>query len=609
MTKQLLDKANDLVYVGHFVEAFDELEKIRNPEQLSPEERLLHLLLQSSILRKIGKYSKAQIIAEQLRLESKNSGNILREIDAINELILCLTVLEQYKQGLELVDNIIAKFHNLTSNDNQPPWETRHATFLFNQGFLLYQTRKFDEALECITNSYLMRKELNEQMDLAKSLRIMGELLSRVSSEFEQGLNYCQDSLKIVETIGNHQEIAYSLESISVVFELKFQINEALDYAKKALSIHRSINNDYDIARLIYQIGKLYWQEGQLNNALTYYQESLSIYEKINHQYGIAKSLNGIGTTYTLQGELKSALEFFQRSITIYEKIENAYGITIGLGNIAEIYDDMNENKLSIDYFKRALDMSSTINNDLIAAEQIYQLIRRHRLDIDPEKIKSYLDELYLMTLRQQNPVITQQYKIAKALILNEKNRLSDRFMALKLFREIVNEKIVKFELTVTAMVYLSQLLLFELELSNNHSVLSDIVDLLTRLMNIAKSQKSNWLIVEAYLIQTKLALVELDIDRAQHYIRKAQEVVNEKNLSKLANVVSAEQDVLIMQLHNWEKFIASKPSMKEKIQFTRIEELIERMTTKKQYNNEIELVKYVQSARKAIELMKTSSE
>jgi hypothetical protein len=213
------------------------------------------------------------------------------------------------------------------------------------------------------------------------------------------------------------------------------------------------------------------------------------------------------------------------------------------------------------------------------------------------------------MTLRQQNPVITQQYKIAKALILNEKNRLSDRFMALKLFREIVNEKIVKFELTVTAMVYLSQLLLFELELSNNHSVLSDIVDLLTRLMNIAKSQKSNWLIVEAYLIQTKLALVELDIDRAQHYIRQAQEVVNEKNLSKLANVVSAEQDVLIMQLHNWEKFIASKPSMKEKIQFTRIEELIERMTTKKQYNNEIELVKYVQSARKAIELMKTSSE
>ena len=125
MPNGLLDQIEGLIQEGYFVKALEELETIKDLEKLLPEEILLYLLLQSTLYRKIGHYNQSQVIAEQLLLESQKESNVLREIDAINELILSVTVLEQYSKGLELIANVIPKFQNLSSKDNQTLWQTR----------------------------------------------------------------------------------------------------------------------------------------------------------------------------------------------------------------------------------------------------------------------------------------------------------------------------------------------------------------------------------------------------------------------------------------------------------------------------------------------------
>ena len=151
-------------------------------------------------------------------------------------------------------------------------------------------------------------------------------------------------------------------------------------------------------------------------------------------------------------------------------------------------------------------------------------------------------------------------------------------------------------------MIQLSKILLYELEITGSEEVLTEIKLLLDQLLTSAKEQNSYWLMAEAYLVQSKLALVELDIKQAQNLLTQAKQIADEIGMTKLAQVISIEQEILVDQVSNWENFIARKPSLKEKIQYTRVEAVLERLTNKSLYHQEEKLREYAIKAKKLIE-------
>ena len=97
-------------------------------------------------------------------------------------------------------------------------------------------------------------------------------------------------------------------------------------------------------------------------------------------------------------------------------------------------------------------------------------------------------------------------------------------------------------------------------------------------------------LIVEIYLLQAKLALVQFELKEAQQFLTQAQQLAQQKDLLLLAMKISAEHDELLNQLELWENLITrqNQISMAERIKFAKLEGPISSIVRKRVSKQEI---------------------
>ncbi|MFQ5820466.1 MAG: hypothetical protein ACE5I5_10805 [Candidatus Heimdallarchaeota archaeon] len=150
-----------------------------------------------------------------------------------------------------------------------------------------------------------------------------------------------------------------------------------------------------------------------------------------------------------------------------------------------------------------------------------------------------------------------------------------------EILEQVVDEEVADHSLTVTAMIHLCELLLFELKMTGEEEVLEEVKDLTHRLLDIAKQQSSHSLLAETYLFQSKFALMELDVERARKLLAQAHIIAEEKGLYMLARMVAQERDLLLSQLHKWERIIEQTPSRRKMIDLTQLDDLLERTIQK----------------------------
>lgn len=141
---------------------------------------------------------------------------------------------------------------------------------------------------------------------------------------------------------------------------------------------------------------------------------------------------------------------------------------------------------------------------------------------------------------------------------------------------------IVRHDITVIALLNLCDLLLVELRTSNDPKLLNEVQSYVIRLPEIATQQYSNWLLAETYVMQSKLALVDLNVQKARQYLDKAQYLAEERGICRLAIKISSEHDTLLEQLNQWEIFIDRNVSLTERAELTHLEEQVVRMIRKR---------------------------
>ncbi|MHA2295471.1 MAG: hypothetical protein ACXAEU_11835 [Candidatus Hodarchaeales archaeon] len=131
-------------------------------------------------------------------------------------------------------------------------------------------------------------------------------------------------------------------------------------------------------------------------------------------------------------------------------------------------------------------------------------------------------------------------------------------------------------------MIYLSELLLEELTFFSNENILHEVKELTGELEVIAKNRNSYFLLVEVNLLQSRLALLELKLDKARQLLTEAKQVAEKKGYSKLVKRVADEQASLVSQLGKWEEFIDRNAPLAERIKLAQLEGLVLKMIHKK---------------------------
>ncbi|MFW9915126.1 MAG: tetratricopeptide repeat protein, partial [Candidatus Thorarchaeota archaeon] len=388
-------------------------------------------------------------------------------------------------------------------------------------------------------------------------------------------LQYLLQALKVFEDARNKTQIVKIRNNIGMIYSGTGDLDQALEFYEKALAISEELENKRIISVISMNIGRIFGGRGELNLALDYYQRCLGIFEELDSKAEEAICLNNIGTVYENKGELDQALDAYQRALTIAEALNMKQERATSLNNIASIHRERGEYDAAKRNYLRSMEIFEEIGNKLDLSESLANLIRIAVYQGAPGASEPYLERLQQISNEEKNKFVDQIYRLSKAILLRTSDRMVKRAEAQQILQQIAEEEIIHFPVTAEAMFNLCELLYMELEGSGSEEALKELKSLLEHLLKIAEEQHSYAVFVEAHLLQSKTALLELDVEKARQVLTQAQQFAEDKGLQRLAMLASGEFDSLLTQISKWDNLIKSEASMQERLQLVQLEKMV----------------------------------
>lgn len=162
---------------------------------------------------------------------------------------------------------------------------------------------------------------------------------------------------------------------------------------------------------------------------------------------------------------------------------------------------------------------------------------------------------------------------------------LREKSQVKAIYESIANEKVgvIAIDLYVIAIVNLCDLLLLELRMFENEDALEKVNKYLNNILKIAKKQHSNSLLVQIYILQSKMELLQLNIEKAQALLSQAHIIAIEKKLLQVAIKANNESDNLKKQKKHWEQLNKSNISLQERFELSNIDETLKTIIKRKE--------------------------
>jgi tetratricopeptide (TPR) repeat protein len=147
---------------------------------------------------------------------------------------------------------------------------------------------------------------------------------------------------------------------------------------------------------------------------------------------------------------------------------------------------------------------------------------------------------------------------------------------AQKLFRDLLKqaEKDFSFHQKLTIIFHLIDLLLEEAKIFDNSSKMQEIIVLINQ--GTEMSQDNPRALIQIYLLQAKILLIEGKIDDSLSLLEKAHTLAMNKYLKPLAQEAKALQEELQSEYTKWKGIIESNTSLNERIAFSEVKGYID---------------------------------
>ncbi|MFX0015529.1 MAG: tetratricopeptide repeat protein [Promethearchaeota archaeon] len=477
-------------------------------------------------------------------------------------------------------------------------------------------TGKQDLAFDLFNRSLAISEKLGNPTAIAHSLNRLGCYYHQIEN-YDEALSYFERSLALYQSVNNKEWIGGLYNNISLVYRAKENYDLTMNYLERALAISEELDdkraliiNHNNIGWLHAYKGNLSFAEqhftqslllaeetgdrisqafisifigdihsiwkGELSHGLDYYQRSLSIFQDSESDPGIAWTLLRIGMTNILRGEPESALKNIEESESIFTKLDLKGGIANSYVQLGRIYKIIGEYDQAIKYLEDGIKLvKETIigaNLGLWVSYILLQLILVAQNLNSLDLAKDYLKQMQELKQTSKNKYVKLRIQFSEAIVLKMSKRMAEKFQAQQKFQAIIEEEIFSHDITVLSMLNLCELLILEMKYSETADELLDkVIQLSTQLHTIANSQQSSSLTILSLLLQTKLALVQGDVEEASQLLSNAKKLASEKKLVNLLTQIKAEQETVQAELDKWNQLIQRKASIQERIEHAQI--------------------------------------
>ncbi|OLS21901.1 MAG: hypothetical protein HeimC2_31770 [Candidatus Heimdallarchaeota archaeon LC_2] len=368
----------------------------------------------------------------------------------------------------------------------------------------------------------------------------------------------------------------------------KGELDLAIGYYNEAIRISKKHNNLPELARAFYGLGTAYQYKGEFGESLIYFQNSIDISQKRGHLLGVISANGSIGHNYLLQGKLDKSLHTYEKNLKIIElqNIKDAIDPIASFRVMGRIYFIKGNLEQALNFLKKGLNYANEFQITTEISCCLFNLILTSLESGMLDEATTYNNTLENLVEKNSMRIIKLRSKLANALILKSHKRAKYKIDAQRILESLIREKIntselnvfsmfnlcTQQELTVFAMLNLTELLIAEFQQYGENEVLEEAEQLSNKIYTIAQDQKSQSLIVKTMILQTHYASIKGDFKKAETLLDQAYFITQEQGLEKLNNEVLKQREDFIGEVDRISMLAKQGASIFEREESSRLE-------------------------------------
>ena len=520
------------------------------------------------------------------------SSESFRKLD--NSIMLGYSIL--WINTLNLMEK---KYESVIKNNNEVLEiceKNKLWTMYYFVGTQLYQSynrqKKMDELFELLTQ----KLEIYEKNKFENGIMLMNMSLNGYynyhKNDHETALLHMNKAEELIRKNHHVLVLAIFIENHGIYHRSRGEFEKAEKYSSEAYDIRKQFLdncdevtrelNSFDLGRYYGNMALLSFEKGNYKQALEYFDKFIPINEKWGYSANLTLCYITMGRIKLIQGEFENSIEYFKNADELLADVDiDTYWIFIqnwiynqqSLGLAAY---QMGNYEKSLDYFERAKKHAKKHNRHHDMATCNVSIINS-LLELDKyDQVSGYVDEFdELIEASKDDPVIIKQSKLAKGLWLKNSPRITQKAEAQTLFRELSEDPEVLSETSLMAKLNLCDLLVAELQSFGEQEAFTDVSKIINEIHETARKEHSYNLMAQTYLLKSKIALIDLDIDQSKEMLTKAEEIAKNKELGKLLITIQDDQQLLIKNLTQWTAFANENLPLMERVKKSEIQQYI----------------------------------
>ena len=500
----------------------------------------------------------------------------------LKELIQAKKLIDEgeYDEALQLIDSF-EQMKGFTLQD-------KVSCHLLKCNILSWQWR-YEEMLKIADQTYKESLELGRDLQSVDALILSAEALRFLDRE-EEAVNIINQAEELLKTFTRElpEDLMQREAHIYLVKGLRnpsisYKMDDQLKFLEQSLVLGEKLGNETIIAQSLFQIAIILGREkGELNQAIKYLKRSLLLAEESNSKFNIAYNLAWLMIFHKTKGELDQSLMYGEQCLTLFEKINNKQWIAGSLTQIGQIYQEKGNFGRALGYLERGLILREELGINLTTSITLATLIGV-AIDMgDLEKAQQYFNRLKQLKEQEESKWINLLFRFNNAILLKTSTRALNRGKAEEILKQLLEDGDLRYDINIAVLLNLCELLLIDLQVTNEAEVLEEIKPLISQLLDLSEKSHSFWVLGETYLLQAKLALISLNLEKARRLLSQGQQITEKYGLNQLARKISNEHDQMLKQLENWEKKKDSKAPLAERIELSRLNEQMEGMVKRR---------------------------
>jgi len=437
------------------------------------------------------------------------------------------------------------------------------------KGKCLRNLGQLDEAIISLKKAIEIKEKLKVKYELAGPTNILA-IVYAMKSEFDLALQLLNKCVNIYEEVDNNIQLIKISNNIGQLYNLKGDSENAYNSYQRALNLSNIESYDAFLGPINLNMGLYHFSKGELDKALSYYKESLPYSEKKGDKRGMGMAISNIGNVYEYTGDLDDASEYYSRALELFEEMNITPQIAVCLHNMGNVNQFKEEYEKALEYYNRSLTMFEELENYNSAAETYYNIIKvliEQNKMADAQEIQN---KLVMLNQAHDHKLINLITRMSEASILKMSERVIQKAKAQEILQNIANEEVINYEYTVTAMLDLCELLLIELRISENEVVLNEIKSILDKVASLADEElvqsTRTPLLIRVYMFQSKMALMDLNVNEARKTLKKAKKIAVEKGLLQQLEVITKEEESMDAEMNKLKELVDNNASWYDRL-------------------------------------------